>query len=279
MKQLVQIELYKIFKKWRTYIGFIAIGVLVIIIETAMLFEGQKSLDFMTRNLRESFAFVGNLLNGFLISYIILNMLAVHIPFLITLVAGDLLAGEATAGTYRVLLTRPVSRMQVVGSKFIAGNIYTFSLVIWLGIVSLGVGAILFGFGELIVIGEDTIVILDRADVLWRFLLAYAFAALGMSVVCSLAFFFSSLVENAIGPIVATMAVIIVFVIVSAINIEIFKSIRPYLFTNYILSWQLLFDNPVDTARVLKALLILFTHIVLLFGITAIIFKKKDILS
>jgi len=279
MKQLVQIELYKIFKKWRTYIGFIAIGVLVIIIEVAMLYEGQKSLDFMTRNLRESFAFIGNLLNGFLISYILLNMLAVHIPFLITLVAGDLLAGEATAGTYRVLLTRPVSRMQVVGSKFIAGNIYTFSLVIWLGIVSLGVGAILFGFGELIVIGEDSIVILDRADVLWRFLLAYAFAALGMSVVCSLAFFFSSLVENAIGPIVATMAVIIVFVIVSAINIEIFKSIRPYLFTNYILSWQLLFDNPVDIGRVVKAALILFIHIALLFGITAIIFKKKDILT
>lgn len=279
MKQLVQIELYKIFKKWRTYIGFIAIGLLVIIIEVAMLYEGQKSLDFMTRNLRESFAFIGNLLNGFLISYIILNMLAVHIPFLITLVAGDLLAGEATAGTYRVLLTRPVSRMQVVGSKFIAGNIYTFSLVIWLGIVSLGVGAILFGFGELIVIGEDSIVILDRADVLWRFLFAYAFAALGMSVVCSLAFFFSSLVENAIGPIVATMAVIIVFVIVSAINIEIFKLIRPYLFTNYILSWQLLFDNPVDIERVVKAVLILITHIVLLFGITAIIFKKKDILT
>ena len=279
MQQLVQIELYKIFKKWRTYIGFIAIGVLVIIIETAMLFEGQKSLDFMTRNLRESFAFVGNLLNGFLVSYLILNMLAVHIPFLITLVAGDLLAGEATAGTYRILLTRPVSRMQVVGSKFIAGNIYTFSLVLWLGIISLGVGALLFGFGELIVIGSDSIVILDRADVLWRFLIAYGFATLGMSVVCGLAFFFSSLVENAIGPIVATMAVIIVFVIVSAINIDIFKSIRPYLFTNYILSWQLLFDDPVDTARIVNALLILFSHIVLLFGATAIIFRKKDILS
>ena len=279
IRQLVQLELYKIFKKWRTYIGFIAIGVLVVIIETAMLFEGQKSLDFMTRNLRDSFAFVGNLLNGFLISYLILNMLAVHIPFLITLVAGDLLAGEATAGTYRILLTRPVSRMQVVGSKFVAGNIYTLSLVIWVGIISLGMGAILFGFGELIVIGQNSIVILDRSDVLWRFLLAYAFAALGMSVVCSLAFFFSSLVENAIGPIVATMAVIIVFIIISAINIDVFRTIRPYLFTNYILSWQLLFDNPIDTAKVVKAVLILISHIIVLFSITAIIFKKKDILS
>ncbi|MCK7520020.1 MAG: ABC transporter permease [Ignavibacteriales bacterium] len=47
-----------------------------------------------------------------------LNALVVHIPFLITLVAGDLLAGEATAGTYRILVTRPVSRFKIVFSKF-----------------------------------------------------------------------------------------------------------------------------------------------------------------
>lgn len=279
MTGLIKIELYKIFKKWRTYIGFIAIGLLVAIIQTAMFFEGQKSLDFMTRNIQESFLFVGNLLNGFFISYLILNMLAVHIPFLITLVAGDLLAGESTAGTYRILLTRPVSRLQVLSSKFIAGNIYTFSLILWLAIVSLGIGAILFGFGELIVVKSSVVVILDRNDVIWRFLLAYCFAALGMSVVCSLAFFFSSLVENAIGPIIATMAIIIVFVIVSAIDIEVFKSIKPYLFTNYILSWRLIFSDPINTSKLLNAVLILLGHIVLLYGVTAVIFKRKDVLS
>ena len=95
MLTLVNIELYKIFKKWRTYIGFIAIAVLVPVIQLAMLAEGERSLDFMTRNLQQSFVFVGNLLNGYLISYIILNSLVVHIPFLIALVTGDLLAGEA----------------------------------------------------------------------------------------------------------------------------------------------------------------------------------------
>ena len=279
MTELIKIELFKIFKKWRTYIGFIAIGLLVAIIQTAMFFEGQKSLDFMTRNIQESFLFVGNLLNGFFISYLILNMLAVHIPFLITLVAGDLLAGESTAGTYRILLTRPVSRLQVLSSKFIAGNIYTFSLILWLAIVSLGIGVILFGFGELIVVKSSVVVILDRNDVMWRFLLAYCFAALGMSVVCSLAFFFSSLVENAIGPIIATMAIIIVFVIVSAIDIEVFKSIKPYLFTNYILSWRLIFNDPINTSKLLNAVLILLGHIVLLYGVTAVIFKRKDVLS
>lgn len=279
MTGLIKIELFKIFRKWRTYIGFIAIGLLVAIIQIAMYFEGQKSIDFMTRNIRESFLLVGNLLNGFFISYLILNMLAVHIPFLITLVAGDLLAGEATAGTYRILLTRPVSRLQVITSKFIAGNVYTFTLIIWLAIVSLGIGAILFGFGELIVIKSGTVIILDRNDVIWRFLAAYCFAALGMSVVCSLAFFFSSLVENAIGPIIATMAIIIVFVIVSAIDIQIFKSIKPYLFTNYILSWRLIFGDPINTSKLLNAVLILIGHIVCLYGVTAFIFKRKDILS
>jgi ABC-2 type transport system permease protein len=279
MIELIKIELFKIFKKWRTYIGFIAIGLLVAIIQIAMYFEGQESIDFMTRNIQESFLFVGNLLNGFFISYLILNMLAVHIPFLITLVAGDLLAGESTAGTYRILLTRPVSRLQVLSSKFIAGNIYTFSLILWLAIVSLGLGVILFGVGELIVIKSGIVTILDRNDVIWRFLLAYSFAALGMSVVCSLAFFFSSLVENAIGPIIATMAIIIVFVIISAINIEVFKSIKPYLFTNCILSWRLIFGDPIDTSKLLNAILILSGHIVLLYSVTAIIFKRKDVLS
>ena len=279
MKQLVQIELYKIFKKWRTYIGFIAIAALVSIVEIAMYFEGQRSLDFMTQNLRQSFVFIGNLLNGFFISYLIFNMLAVHIPFLITLVSGDLLAGEATSGTYRILLTRPVSRIQVVTSKFIAGNIYTFSLIFWLAVMSLGIGAILFGFGELIVVKTDSIIILDRNDVLWRFILAYGFATLGMFVVSGLAFFFSSLVENAIGPIIATMAVIIVFLIISAINIDFFRAIRPYLFINYILSWRLLFDDPINLFEVIKAVMILLGHVVALYTVTAIIFVRKDILS
>ncbi|MGB5531266.1 MAG: ABC transporter permease subunit, partial [Ignavibacteriaceae bacterium] len=139
---LVKIELLKIFKKWRTYIGFIAIGVLVPLLHLAMYLEGQHSLDFITRGLRDSFVLVGNLLNGYWISYIILNALTVHIPFLVALVAGDLLAGEATAGTYRVLITRPVSRMQVVTAKFISGIIYTSSLVLWLAIMSMVIGLI-----------------------------------------------------------------------------------------------------------------------------------------
>ena len=276
---LVKIELLKIFKKWRTYIGFIAIGILVPLLHLAMYLEGQHSLEFITRGLRDSFVLVGNLLNGYWISYIILNALTIHIPFLVALVAGDLLAGEATAGTYRVLITRPVSRMQLVIAKFISGAIYTSSLILWLAIMSLIIGLVVFGSGELIVMSPDAIIIFEKSDILWRFILGYGFATLSMSVVCSLAILFSSLVENAIGPIVSTMAVIIIFIILSAFDVEILREIRPYLFTNYILQWREFFYDPLNLDKIVKATLILGGHIILFFTATSIIFKRKDILS
>lgn len=279
MITLVSIELYKIFKKWRTYIGFIAIALLVPVIQIAISLEGGRTLNFMTRNLSQSFVFVGNFLNGYLVSHVVLNSLFVHIPFLVALVAGDLFAGEATAGTYRMLITRPVSRFSIVTSKFIAGIIYTNLLIVWLAILSLGVGTLIFGTGELIVIKSTALIIFERNDVLWRFAAAYLYAVISMSVVTSIAFFFSSLVENSIGPIITTMAIIIAFIIISAINVNIFQSIKPYLFTNYMGTWSAFFDKPIDSKSVLDAVFILLAHIVVLYGVTLYIFNKKDILT
>ncbi|KAA0239057.1 MAG: ABC transporter permease [Ignavibacteriota bacterium] len=279
MMTLVKIELLKIFRKWRTYIGFIAIGILVPLLHLAMYLEGQESIDFVTRNLRDSFILVGNLLNGYWISYIILNALTIHIPFLITLVAGDLLAGEATAGTYRLLVIRPISRLQIVTSKFLASLIYTSVLILFLSFMSLVIGLIIFGSGELIVTGSNAIIIFEKSDVLWRFFLAYSFAILSMMVVASLAIFFSSLVENAIGPIVATMAIIIIFIILSAFDVEILKELKPYLFTSYMMNWRDFFDDPVNLTEIMKSIFVLTGHIIVFFALTSFIFNKKDILS
>lgn len=275
----IRVELFKIFKKWRTYIGFITIAVLVPLIQIAMLIEGEGALDMMTRNIRQSFIFVGNLLNGYLISYIVLNSVTIHIPFLVTLVAGDLLAGEATAGTYRLLLTRPRSRMSVLTSKFIAGLIYTNLLVLFLAVISLGLGSSLFGFGELIVIKSSGIIIFAKNDIFWRFLWAYGFASLSMMVVASLAFLFSSFVENAIGPIVTTMAIIIAFLIISNLNIEFFQTIRPYLFTTYMDTWKQFFEDPFNKTEIAKSCAILVGHIAVFYGTALWIFSKKDILT
>lgn len=278
MITLIYVELQKMLKKWRTYIGIIAIGLLTIIVQLALYFTGKNMIDSQMRGLEQSFVMVGNLVNGYFIARLILTFLIIHIPFLVVLVGGDLLAGEATAGTYRMILTRPVSRFQVVTAKFIAGWFYVIILMLWLAILSLGVSLVIFGSGPLLSIGSG-IVIFAENDILWRFIGAYAFAALSMMTVISISIIFSSLVQNAIGPIVSTMAVIIIFLILSALPVEFFQNLSPYFFTSHMNRWNNFFNEEVNYTEIFNSAGILLAHIVGLYGITTYIFLKKDILS
>lgn len=278
MLQLLHIELIKIFSKWRSYIGFLAITVLVPIIQAAMYSEGEQYFVLFTQQLRQVFEFNGHLNNGYLIAFIVLNSLFVHIPLLISLVAGDMLAGEATAGTYRMLLTRPVSRFKVVTAKYLAALIYTNTLILWMSVLSLGLSVLLLGKGELLIIGSK-ITILAQDDILWRFGWGYLFASLSMSTVASLAFLFSALVENSIGPIVGTMAIIIVFTIISSLDTAALDNIRPLFFTNHLVGWRMIFDNPPETGRIFTSAGILIGHLLVFYVSSLVIMLKKDILT
>jgi len=278
MLQLLHIELIKIFSKWRSYIGFLAVSILVPIIQVAMYSEGDQYFVLFTQQLRQVFDFTGHLNNGYLIAFIVLNSLFVHIPLLISLVAGDMLAGEATAGTYRMLFTRPVSRFQVVTAKFLAALIYVNALILWMSVLSLGLSILVLGKGELLIIGSK-ITILAQDDILWRFGWGYLFASLSMSTVASLAFLFSALVENAIGPIVGTMAIIIVFTIISSLDAQLLDNVRPLFFTNHLVGWRMIFDNPPETSRIFTSAGILLGHSICFYIAALFIMIRKDILT
>ncbi len=235
-------------------------------------------VEGMTRRFERDFILVGNLFNGWLVAYFVMNTLWVHIPFLIVLAAGDTFAGEATGGTFRILLTRPPSRTKIFGVKMIGTTIYTISLVIFLAALSIGLGIIFFGTGDMLLV-QDGFAIIPQNDVWWRFLMAYLLAAYGMSVVASVAILFSTFVENAIGPIVGAMAVHIIFFILGSLPFEFFESIRPYLYTTYINIWQEAFADPINWTKVSEYVLYLAIFYALFSGSAWLIFKRKDILS
>lgn len=278
MFSLVYIELTKIFKKWRSYLGFLGIGVIVAIVQTNLYFYGDNYVKHLTRNLNESFFISGNLLNGYLIGHLILNALFILFPLTIVLIAGEILAGEATGGTYRLIITRPVSRFKILFSKFTAGSIYTFSILAWMIIVSLIGSLIVFGSGELIVV-SDGLNIFAQDDILWRFALAYLHVFFSMSLVFTLTFLFSAFVENAIGPMIATMSILIVFVIISQLPLDLAQEIKPYIFTNYMGDWNLFFNYDIEWTEVINSISILALHSIFLLIATTIIFIKKDILT
>ncbi len=278
MINLLMLEIHKIFTKWRTYIGFIALGVIIPLIIIALYLSGADFTKGMTRQFREEFLIVGNLFNGWFISYLIMNSLFIHIPFLITLVAGDILAGEATSGTYRILLTRPVNRTTLLIIKYISTIFYTKLIVLFLAVLSVGLGLLFFGVGDLIIFREGLLLI-PANELWWRFLLAYAGAIIAMCTVASLAFLFSSFVENAIGPIIGTMAIIIVFLIIGELPVDFFKTLKPYLLTTYFTIWMKAFDDPINLRQMFDWAAYLIAYSAGFFTLTLYIFNKKDILS
>ncbi len=278
MNKLVKIELYKIFTKPRTYIGFGAVFLIVVAIQLGFYFEGEELLDFVIQNLKDSFIFEGKLINAYTVSYVVLNSLWIHIPILIALVTGDLIAGEANSGTFRLILTRPISRTKLLFAKFFAGWTYTYMVIILMILMSVGLGALLFGSGDLLIL-KGTVNIFTAEDALWRFGLAYAYGILTMTVVASLSFMLSAFAENSIGPIIGTFAIIIGLTIISTLGFSLLRPIIPFLFTTYLPSWQLFFDYELDIPRIIHAVVVDIAYIILFLSITFYHFRKKDILS
>ena len=272
-------EFIKILAKPRSYIGIGALTLLICIILFAMKADGSSFISFVTSSFEQTLSFNGTILNGNLIAFIILQMLIVHIPLLVALVTGDLISGEAAMGTVRMLATKPISRTKIVISKFIAGAVYTFILTLWLIFLSLFVSKFIFGSGDLIVLNSEGLVILKEQDILWRYGLSFMVAFLSLLTVSSVSICFSAFAENSIGPIVSTMAVIILFTIIGSMEVSVFQSIKPFLFTTHMASWRSFFEDPVPYSKIFNSIIILVVHNVLLVSFAVIKFNKKDITS
>jgi ABC-2 type transport system permease protein len=236
-------------------------------------------ISFVTASFEQTLTFEGSILNGNLVAFIILQMLVIHIPLLVALVTGDLVSGEAAMGTIRMLATKPISRTQLILSKFLAGGVYTMLIVAWLGFMAVVVGKLMFGSGDLMVLNSDGLVILQEADINWRYLGGFGVAFLAMLTVSSLSITLSCFSENSIGPIVTTMAIITLFIIIGTLDVSIFDPIRPFLFTTHMASWRSFFEEPLPTRDILQSVVILLAHNVVFVIVALFSFNRKDITS
>ncbi|MFY7880534.1 MAG: ABC transporter permease subunit [Lacibacter sp.] len=291
MWTLIQIEVFKIFRKPRTYIAFAAVLAIVLLIQTAIYVDGRKYLEFVMKDISERFDIGGNPVNGYFVCFIILQTLLIHVPLLVALIAADMIAGEANMGTLRLLLTKPVSRTELLFSKFFATSIYVILLLLWIAFLALLGSILLFGTDGMMNAKSYEVVLINENDLMWRYLLAFGFAALSLITVAALGFLLSVFADNSIGPIVATMSIVIVLTILSTMDIPFFQEIKHLFFTSHMIGWKGFFDMKVDadgnalpgtianSKAILKSAGILVLHIVGFVAVAIGIFKKKDILS
>ena len=293
MWTLLRIELFKIFRRPRTYIPFAAIAAMILIIQLGLKFDGRSYLELMMSSLSDSFIIpYGMIMNGYLVAFVILNTLLIQVPLLVALVAGDIIAGEANMGTLRLLVIRPVSRTRLLLVKFYASVIYTVLLLVWMALLALFLSMLLFGTNDMMIARNTVMEQIKSSDVLWRYIAAFGYATVALSTVAALAFLLSVFAENSIGPIVSTISIVIVLTILSEMRIPLYdNTVKPWLFTSHMLAWKGFFYSRSDgegsaitgsvenLPAILRSLGILLGYIVAFVTTAIVAFKKKDILS
>lgn len=271
-------ELWKLFAKKRTYIGF------------AMFLLAQNVIVVMFRFTRGPRVQMERVLegNGYLAAqfistlsvatFMLLPIAYMLLPLYTSLVGGDLVAKEAEDGTLRMILSRPISRLRLLGLKWLAGALFSFALVMALGVFGLAFSALWFPWGGLFVfIPGEMFSVFDASAGLQHYAAAHLMMATNAITIMGLAFMFSCFnVKPAAATILALSFVFVNFILM---NIPYFRDLQHWFLTYHLNLWQLMFGQPIPWWRVGQSLslLVAFNVTFLAIGLTA--FHVRDIKS
>ena len=210
-------------------------------------------------------------------------VLPVFLPITVALVSGDAIAGEASTGTLRYLLVRPVGRLRLLTAKLVSVGAFVLLAVVFVTITSYIVGVLLFGFGADAAVGGAggitslSGVVLTPLQLAGRTAATVGYLALCMLAIGAIGLFFSTLTDS---PLAAALGVL-AFVVVSAIllPLDAAAGIRFYLPTTHWLAWIDLFRDPILWRAVREGVFVQLGYIVVAFGAAWANFATKDVTS
>ena len=278
IRSLIINEFIKVLNKKRTYIGFILLFLLVPLIILA-IGDGAEYLESQIYGqLRDSFMIVGTLTNGYLSTYLIVGILITQMPFLSTIVASEIFSREYSDGTFRMYLTRPISRSKVLLSKLIIVSVYTILLMFFFVFYTLLISYLFLGSGDLAVFHKG-LLFLSEDDIIWRFFLAYIVSTTVMLTTSFLCLMLSTMSKNSVTPIIITISVVFIGSIISFIPLQMFENMNPYLFTGYLDLFLSSFHDPVPWNTIFISFGVCTFWSLFFLIIAFIFFNRKEILS
>lgn len=270
-------ELWKLFGKKRTYIGFGAF----LLAQTAMLlaFKYTRWQRDFERLLDGNGYLATEFISILTVSVVMLiPQIMLLMPLYVTLVGGDLVAKEAEDGTLRMILSRPISRLRLLGVKWIAGIIFAAVLVLSLGLTAIGFASLLFPWKGMFVFSPgQAFCVLSAHEGLVRFACSHLFLAVNASVMMSVAFMFSCFNMK---PAAATiLALSFLFVSMVMENIPFFDRYEDWFITHHFKCWLLIFRDPTPWAQICQSEIILIAISATAFVIGSLAFQMRDIKS
>jgi len=275
MKALIAAEIYKLLRQGKTYFALAAIFLIEGIILFSAYYQGSNIIDILLDNLKQSFYFEGNLLNGNLLIYLILNTLWFHVPLILMIIISGILTSEYKDGTIQTVMLQPISKWKFMLSKYIIAIGFTLLVVFFLALTSFGLSYAIFGNGDLIVY-LDTLNFFDSNEAFYR--LSWAFVSGSISMV------FFSVVSLTLAVIfkeaTKTWIIAAFFLIISNLLLKVdFGStwFNRLFFAKLNDTWQYFFYNEIDWSYIYWNSLLLIVYTMIFVGLGVYLFNKKDI--
>ncbi|RVX40254.1 ABC-2 type transport system permease protein [Nonomuraea polychroma] len=213
--------------------------------------------------------------NSLMLTFLSFSFLVLLLmPVVVSVVAGDSIAGEAGTGTLRYLLAAPAGRTRLLAVKYLNAVVFAYAATAVVALSALLTGLILFPGGSVTLLSGTTI---SMADGLLRILIAAGYVGAGMAALAAVAVALSTFTEVSIGAIAGTMVLVIVCQVLRAV--PDLAPIAPYLLPTRFTDFDAVLRSPIDTAVLRDGLLAFGAYIVLFGSIAWARFSGKDITS
>jgi len=303
---MIGVELVKLLRRPRTWISVVLTCALPFLVAVFV------SITHLTPPPGQGSAFLSAVLqDGALYPAAALGLvLPVFLPVAVAVVAGDSIAGEASAGTLRYLLARPVGRTRLLVAKLISVTAYVLLVVLAVTFTAYATGVFLLGPSRAAAVGQappgsgvagaggavgpgiagqaptagqaagGAVTSLSGAplsllQLTERIAGAIAFITVSMLGVAAIALFLSTITDSALGAAMGALAALVASEVLVTLNAA--TVVQPYLPTRYWLAWIDFFRQPVFWRDIQRGFGIQVVYVVVFLAAAWANFSTKDI--
>ena len=304
---MIKVELVKLLRRPRTWISVVLTCALpfmvaVFIAITHLVPPPGQGSAFLSAVLRDGALYPAAALA---------LVLPVFLPVAVAVVAGDSIAGEATGGTLRYLLVRPVGRTRLLVAKLVSVTVYVLLVVLAVTFTAYATGVFLLGPSEAAAVGQPPGVPggavggvggsapglagqaptagqaaggavtslsgapLSLLQLTERTAGAIAFITVSMLGVAAIALFLSTITDSALGSALGALAALVASEVLVTLNAA--TVVQPYLPTRYWLAWIDFFRQPVFWRDIQRGFGIQAVYVVVFLAAAWANFSTKDI--
>jgi ABC-2 type transport system permease protein len=276
---VIRVELVKLLRRPRTWVAIALLCALPVLV------AGFLSVTRLAPPPGRGPAFLSAVLNnGSLYPAAAMAMvMPIFLPIAVAVFAGDAVAGEATGGTLRYLLVRPVGRTRLLVAKLVSLTVFVLLAIVAVVGTSYAAGRLLLGTAPPAAVGEAGGVTslsgapLTPMQLALRVLGTVGFITVSMLGVAAIALFLSTLTDSSLGAGFGALAILITSDVL--VGLDAAEAVQPYLPTRYWLAWVDFFRDPVFWRNIERGLALQAVYVGVLLLAAWANFMTRDVTS